>query len=218
MNHPAFRFTVVAGLSCAAALPATAAVVRYDSPAAFAAALPGVVAQGFDGIATSGSFLRLDTNAITVNGVTFTSNGRGFVIAGDATQFANYGRSFFTGQDGTPNSVEVTLGGASAIGFLYGSYFDREPDRPHYQVSFDSGEVFDLGLPVNRLTDLNFVGFISDADPITRLTFASLDTSLSFDIAGFAVAPAPVPVPGMAWVAGLSLCAIGTLRRRAASS
>lgn len=204
-----------AGLMLAATITANAAVVRYDQESAFLDQLPDATGHRFEGIVNpADAYLALESSPIVVDGVGFSSNARGFVISGSATHFALYGASFFSGQDGRPNSVVVTLDGVSGVGFRYGSYFDREPARPNYLATLNTGDSFEIALPADRQGGLDFVGFISDADPIVSVTFSSLGESLTFDIAGFVTAPVPIPNALLPFLAALGV-AYRRGRRRA---
>ena len=165
---------------------ASAAVIEYTSSAAFDAAVLGETSHNFSGIAPPGGFV---VTSPTVAGVTFTSNNLGFVI--DSAYNGNYGVPFFAGQGNTPNdpsnNVNVSLGGGfNAIGFFYGSYISQsEP----YSATLNTGDVFNnLSTPAVA-SDVNFVGFVSDAGAITSIDFTSLAGLNTLDVNGNALTP-----------------------------
>jgi hypothetical protein len=213
---------VLTGLSSA-----SAGVVVYTSSAAFDAAVNGETSHDFSGIAPAGGFVI--TNP-TVAGVTFTSNNIGFVI--DSAFNPNYGVPFFAGQGNTPNdppnNVNVSLGGSfNAIGFFYGSYISQnEP----YSATLNTGDVFnnDVVTP-NDAADVNFIGFVSDAGPITSIDFTSLaglntlnadgnpltPFGFSFDVTQFELAnPNAVPEPAPWTLLLVAVTALAFTRRR----
>lgn len=198
---------IVGGLMSALASPATAAVMTYTSLSAFNAATVGGVSNNFEGIAAPGDFLFGD---VTVGGVNF-SGATPFVIDANAG-FASYGASFFSGQ--VPAGITATWGGSTAIGFFYGSYTDSSMA---VDALLSTGDSFQLTTPSNFGVDLNFIGFVSDSDSLTSVTFSG--NGLVFDITQFIVAralPNQVPEPGSMLLAGAALLALGLTRRRSA--
>ncbi len=190
-------------------VPATAgaAAVEFTSAGAFAAAVSNATTGNFEGIAPANSFLAGD---VTVNGVSFTANSTPFVIDANAG-FGSYGHSFFSSQNGTPNSVLITLAGATAIGFDYGSYLDIGIP---VSVVLSTGDSFSLTLPDTADTEA-FVGFTSNT-PITSVSFTEDPSGGIFDIIDFTVADAgasTVPEPtSLALLMG-GLIGVGFLRR-----
>jgi len=209
---------VVTGLE-----PASATVIEYTNSAAFDAAVIGETSHDFTGIAPPGGFV---VDNPTVAGVTFTSNNVGFVI--DNGYNSNYGVPFFSGQGNAlnvpANSVDVSLGGGfDAIGFFYGSYLSQnEP----YSATLNTGDVFDVSTPAIA-SNVNFLGFISDAAAITSVDFTSLAGEnfpgantpfgfvfdvTKFDLANPNATSVPEPAPWSLMV--VALAAFAATRRR----
>jgi hypothetical protein len=204
--------------------PVSAAVIVFTNPALFDAAVTGETTHDFAGIAPPGGLVVVSP---TVDGVNFSSNNTPFVI--DNGLNPNYGVPFFSGQGNTQNvpanEVVVSLGGFNAIGFFYGSYASQnEP----YSATLNTGDVFPLLTPPVA-ADVNFIGFVSDAGPITSINFTSLagpntlDTNgnpltpfgFAFDITQFDLAnPNQVPEPLTISLFGTGVAGALALRRR----
>jgi hypothetical protein len=199
------------------------AATQYSSASAFSAAVTGIQTYNFDAFAPAPDAENPYWAYIspTIAGVTFSSTGATFVISALAT--ASYGSSFFSGQTGDssiPSDVIVTLAGANAISFTYGSYI-ATPNSPVTMVLND-GEIFSQNLPSNAGIDTSFVGFVSQT-PITSITFSTISGNAesgpyaySLDITGFSLAaPVPEPETFAMMLAGLGLMGVIARRRKA---
>lgn len=213
---------------------ASATVVSYNNSASFIAAITGATSHDFAGIAPEvlppGPPYGFVIGPAIVDGVKFNSDyDIPFVIANSWN--SNYGVPFFAGQGVTlndpPNKVTVSLTGFNAIGFFYGSYISQ---NEAYSATLNTGDVFNLSTPANA-PDVNFIGFVSDAGPITNIDFASLaglnaldangnpltPYGFTFDITKFTLGNAntsPVPEPSTLILVGAGFAGVALLRRR----
>lgn len=198
---------------------AQAQVTEYTDASSFAAVATESVDYNFEGIAPIGSYI-YSVTGFTAGGVSFLASSSGsasFVIDG-TTGYGNYGASFFSGQSSdTPNGnvVTITTPGVTAFGFNYGSYVNAGDP---FSVAINGGPAYTLNLP-DTLSTTGFVGFVS-SDLINSITINNYTPRLnnSFDITRFSVqtaAPVPEPETYAMMMAGLSLLAVVTRRRKA---
>jgi hypothetical protein len=201
---------VIIALALCTATASAVSVTEYTSQSAFNSAVPGATASNFDGIAPSGgvSFV-----PVTVNGVNFAAApGNLPVVWGTGnTYYSN--SSFFSGQSltvpGVASEVDVTLGGATGIGFTYGSYIDS---GAAITVTVNNSNTFTLSTPTNAGISTSFVGFTSST-PITSVSFA--EQGYTMDIIQFETGSlTTVPLPASAWLLLTALAGLGLLARR----
>lgn len=230
MNHLLISWALVATLLFSGTQPVAAAVVSYTDVSAFASEIAGMNFRTYDfeGIAADGGFVTLGTSPITVGGLEFSSTSRGHVLGAGLPYY--HGASFFSSQFGFPTVARVSLSGAKAVGFIYGSYWQygtADSDSYSYSATLNTGDVFKALIPplpgtAFNLIGFKFIGFISDTDPITSITFTDLGSSQEgisspiFDIVRFVTAP--VPVPPAVWLMGSALAGLGFTHRRIAYS
>ncbi len=194
---------------------AMASTVEYTSATSFDAAVSGLTSYNFDAVAPPGQST-YEASPVSVGGVSFTSPGLGFLIAGDAVISGDqYGKSIFSGQ-GSTSTVTAALAGVTALDFYYGSYTTAaEP----ITVTLNTGASFQLTTPAQAGVVTNFIGFTSTT-PITRITFTGQGDSVDVTQFGVGTAagsdpPPAVPLPSTAWLLLGGMVALFTAGRRA---
>ena len=178
------------------ATTAGAAVTTYTSLSAFNTATTGNVAYNFEGIAPATLYVGGNR---TVGGVSFSAPQGILVFDAGAVNgsgtYANYGASFLDAQGAAPLVLNVSLSGATAIAFYYGSY--AQNNIP-VAAALSTGDLFNLAsTPTPQGVATNFIGFASDSANITSIAFstAGFNSSAVLNLTGFIVGSKGVQNP-----------------------
>ena len=169
MNYTG-RLWLIAALifACFVTRPCRADIDRYSNPAGFKAAIADATTIDFEGLIGAGATKDYDNpGSVTLNGVTFASNGSLVLKNTNA-----HGTGAYLTAQADSTDVTITLpAGTTAIGFNIGS----ESPNLSINVELSTGQKF----PVYGIDypDLKFYGLTSTT-PITSLHLTSSTISL----------------------------------------
>ncbi|WP_293906841.1 PEPxxWA-CTERM sorting domain-containing protein [Phenylobacterium sp.] len=219
LNFHALILGVAAAGVIAMASPATAAVVQYNSEAAFDAAASGLTTFGFTSLSGTPPGFDVESNPVTFNGFTFKNDvtpanvadgGSPIIFVIDSAATMNYGKDFLAFQNTDVGmSGSIASAGVTAFGFNFGSYVNIGSLAT---LTLSTGDSF----VITPTDTAQFIGFLSDA-PITSVSFA-YPGSYSFDIisvsSNLAPAAGGVPEPASWALMILGFGGVGSLIRR----